>query len=125
MLFANAEEAAILTGTTDPEAAARQLAEVAQAAIVKLGPDGALWADRDGTLIHAAADPADPVDATGAGDAFAAGLLAAWLTGADRPTALRAGTRLGTTAVTRPGARPAPRDHEVTSTTRRDTRATS
>lgn len=106
LLLANEDEAATLTGTTDPEPAARRLTEVADVAVVKLGRDGAVWADREGALIHAPAERVDPVDATGAGDAFAAGLLAAWLGGAGPAAALREGTRVGTEAVTRPGARP-------------------
>jgi sugar/nucleoside kinase (ribokinase family) len=50
--------------------------------------------------------PAAVVDATGAGDAFAAGLLAAWVAGASPADALAAGARLGALAVTRVGARP-------------------
>jgi len=46
------------------------------------------------------------VDSTGAGDAFAAGLLAARAAGAEPPEALAAACRLAATAVTTPGARP-------------------
>ena len=45
-------------------------------------------------------------DSTGAGDAFDAGLLAAWLAGASPSDALRAGVAAGARAVTRLGARP-------------------
>jgi len=47
-------------------------------------------------------------DPTGAGDAFAAGLLAAWCSGAEPQAALAAGAALGAAAVARIGARPAP-----------------
>jgi sugar/nucleoside kinase (ribokinase family) len=94
--------------TVDGEAAAlaRALATVAVRAVVKLGRDGAVWAGPDGEWAGAAADPAAAVDPTGAGDAFAAGLLGAWLRGADPRTCLRAGTAAGARAVTRIGARP-------------------
>jgi ribokinase len=52
--------------------------------------------------------PAESVDPTGAGDAFAAGLLAAWLSGAGPEAALAAGCAAGGTAVSHLGARPAP-----------------
>ena len=48
----------------------------------------------------------DVVDPTGAGDAFDAGLLAAWLAGAGPQEALEAGCAAGAEAVSRRGARP-------------------
>jgi sugar/nucleoside kinase (ribokinase family) len=46
------------------------------------------------------------LDPTGAGDAFAAGLLAAWSGGAEPEAALAAGAALGAAAVAKIGARP-------------------
>ena len=54
--------------------------------VVKLGAAGARWGD-----VHVPAEPVEVVDTTGAGDAFAAGLLGARLEGADRTAALEAG----------------------------------
>ena len=45
-------------------------------------------------------------DRTGCGDAFDAGVLSAWLSGADEETALRRGVDLGSSAAGRVGARP-------------------
>jgi sugar/nucleoside kinase (ribokinase family) len=107
LLLANLDEARALVDAPDPGSAARALTGVVRHAVVKLGPSGAVWATREGAVIAAPAVPvATAVDATGAGDAFAAGLLAAWLGGADPATALAAGARLGATAVATPGARP-------------------
>src|SRR2546429_391811 len=57
---------------------------------------------------YAPAEPAEVVDPTGAGDAFAAGLLAAWLAGAGPAEALRAGALFGARAVAVVGGRPVP-----------------
>jgi ribokinase len=74
--------------------------------IVKLGADGVLWTDGRDLLRVPAAPIATAIDSTGAGDAFAAGLLAARLDGAGPEEALAAAVRLAAEAVTRPGGRP-------------------
>jgi ribokinase len=107
LVLPNADEARLLTGCADPADAARALAVRHPIAAVTLGADGALWAS-GGTLVHRPAQPADVVDTTGAGDAFAAGLLAAWLAGGrqvDPAAALDAGLARAADVVRRPGAR--------------------
>ncbi len=94
LLLANADEAAVLPAA---------LADRVRHAVIKQGAVGAVWAD---PRIEVPAEPAEVVDVTGAGDAFAAGLLAAWCAGAEPSAALRAGTRLGARAVGLAGARP-------------------
>ena len=69
--------------------------------VVKLGAGGARWGD-----VHVPAEPVDVVDTTGAGDAFAAGLLTARLAGGDRRAALVAGCAAAARAVAQVGARP-------------------
>jgi ribokinase len=104
LVLPNADEARLLTGCADPERAARQLAARHRVVAVSLGADGALWAE--GTeVVHRPAQPAAVVDTTGAGDAFAAGLLAAWLGGAAAAAALDAGLARAAAVVSRPGAR--------------------
>lgn len=105
LLFANADEAAVLAGTTDPDDAVRTLGLRTGAAIVKLGARGARWSDGH-DLVTTSAEAVAVVDSTGAGDAFAAGLLAALDTGAPIAQALTAGQALAVRAVGRPGARP-------------------
>jgi sugar/nucleoside kinase (ribokinase family) len=109
LLLANADEAAVLAGPGDPSAQAAELARsTGGSAVVKLGGGGAVWAGPDDTVVRLAAPDTRVIDPTGAGDAFAAGLLAAWVTGAERTEALRAGVVLGAHAVAVVGARPGP-----------------
>jgi sugar/nucleoside kinase (ribokinase family) len=111
LLFANLDEAvALLDAPVGPaEQVAARLAGFVARAVVKLGAAGSVWADA-GAVVAAPAVPAEVLDPTGAGDAFAAGVLAAWLDGAGAPDALAAGARLGARAVARLGGRPPLRD---------------
>lgn len=106
LLLPNADEARLLSGCQDAEDAARSLAGRYPVVAVKLGPDGALWASGD-VLVHRAAHPTAVVDTTGAGDAFAAGLLSAWLRvpGLDPVEALDAGLARAAAVVRQLGAR--------------------
>ncbi|MGY1856855.1 carbohydrate kinase family protein [Modestobacter sp. SYSU DS0290] len=107
VLLPNAAEACLLAGTSDPAEAARLLAERHPVVVVSLGADGALWAAGD-VLVHRPAYPATVVDTTGAGDAFAAGVLAAWHAAGGHPeagAALDAGLARAAAVVARAGAR--------------------
>jgi sugar/nucleoside kinase (ribokinase family) len=107
LLLANLDEArALLSLDAPPEVLAAGLAGHVPHAVVKLGADGAVWAGHDGTLVRVPAQPAAVADPTGAGDAFAAGLLDSWLSGTGPGGALQAGAALGARAVSVPGARP-------------------
>ena len=106
LLLPNAEEARMLSGEGDPERAARALAARFGEVVVTLGPDGALWTDGH-TSVRCDAVPVEAVvDSTGAGDAFAAGLLAARMDGAEPAEALAAGAGLAARAVAQAGGRP-------------------
>lgn len=66
---------------------------------------GARWVSAEGHWT-VAAPRVEVVDATGAGDAFNAGVLVGWLRGAAPEVALTAGCAAGAAAVGRVGARP-------------------
>lgn len=104
LLLPNRDEAAVLTGIADPAGAARALSARAREVVVTLGAEGALWCD-GAEVVHVPAFPVVHADSTGAGDAFAAGLLAARAAGAGPADALRAGCALAARAVARVGAR--------------------
>lgn len=57
----------------------------------------------DGAQIHLPAQPVSVTDTTGAGDAFNAGFLSAWLDGAPPEACLRAGNAQGAQAIARRG----------------------
>lgn len=102
----NADEARVLTGTADPRRAARQLAAHHGAAVVTCGADGAVWSDGSALRLQAAV-PTTVVDATGAGDAFVAGYLAAHIRGDPPGVALERAADAAAQTVRAPGARPA------------------
>ncbi|MGY1744953.1 carbohydrate kinase family protein [Blastococcus sp. SYSU D00695] len=111
LLLPNADEARLLTGCADVADAARALAGRHPAVAVTLGADGALWCAGD-LLVHRPAPPTTVLDTTGAGDAFTAGLLAAWPAGdagrapeAAAAALLDAGMAVAADVVRRPGAR--------------------
>jgi sugar/nucleoside kinase (ribokinase family) len=106
LLLCNQDEADVLAGPgTATDQAARMTAH-ARNVVVKQGAAGAFWCGRDGVAVSGAASRVPMKDPTGAGDAFAAGLLAAWFSGAGPEAALAAGAALGAAAVARIGARP-------------------
>lgn len=118
VLFANADEARVLLGEADSQrllatdlaaSLATRLegrADVGGTVVVKLGADGAVAATSRGAVVEAPALPVEAVDATGAGDAFAAGFLSVWLGGDGLDEALATGAEFGARAVTTMGARP-------------------
>jgi sugar/nucleoside kinase (ribokinase family) len=100
VLLPNAAECRRLAGIDDVEAAARKLAlpgdgGTARTVAVKCGADGAFAVGPDGSMARAAAIEVDALDTTGAGDAFDAGFLVAWLEGRSLEASLRLGVACG------------------------------
>lgn len=105
LVLANEDEAAVLAAQDDPHDALEALADHVATVVVKVGSRGVLARGPSGTV----AVPAlrhDVVDTTGAGDAFTAGFLPAWLAGAPLAEAVDEGQRLAGAAVGRVGASP-------------------
>jgi fructokinase len=79
----NAEESELLSGFSDPGAAARRIVALGPSAVViTSGREGAIVAV-DGALTSIPAVPVDVVFDIGAGDSFHAGFLAVWRPGGD------------------------------------------
>jgi ribokinase len=107
LLFANLDEARVMAGPGEPAELATRLRTVARHAVIKLGDQGAVWACPN-LLQHSPARLAPAaIDTTGAGDAFAAGFLSAWLERANPDVVLRKAVKLGAVAVGSVGGRPA------------------
>ncbi len=105
ILIPNEHEATALSDEPDPTEAGRLLHQRTRApVVVTVGAGGALVIDDHG-LRHFDAPLVDPVDTTGAGDAFCGAFAAA--IGDERPLgeAVEAGISAGSRAVTHPGAR--------------------
>jgi 5-dehydro-2-deoxygluconokinase len=83
IVIGNRDECRVAVGSDDPETAADRLLELGvDAAVIKLGGDGVLVAQPDGTREQVAPFPVEVVCGLGAGDAFGGafchGLLSGW-----------------------------------------------
>jgi sugar/nucleoside kinase (ribokinase family) len=105
LLLANENEAAVLSGREDPHEGVDELIDLVPTVVVKIGARGVLARDAHGH-VAAAAPRHDVVDTTGAGDAFTAGFLPAWLAGSSLATSVSEGQRLAARAIGRVGAGP-------------------
>jgi fructokinase len=105
ILFANEVEATSLYQTNSiEEALDRARADVALVVVTR-GEQGSVVA-RGGRTVIVAAEPTVVVDTTGAGDAYAAGFLAALTAGADLPACGRLGSVAAADVISHYGARP-------------------
>jgi sugar/nucleoside kinase (ribokinase family) len=106
----NETEALRISGHQEVGSAAAALAGFCESVVIKLGARGALCCQAEGGQRSAGSrranggqagqvlvsvPPAEPVDTTGAGDCFNAGLIAGLLQGLDRPEAVAIGCAVG------------------------------
>lgn len=105
-LFANRSEAEALTGESELTTQMRLLGEQYANVVIKCGAEGAVVGGRGGILLAMKAPVVNVVDTTGAGDAFAAGFLAAHLAGLGLDEALERGVAAGARAVESIGGQP-------------------
>lgn len=107
LLVPNWEEAQELAGAGTPAEVVRRLAPLAEIVAIKLGPEGAIlaWGDRVERVGPAALE-APVLDATGAGDSWAASFIHHLRAGAEPVEAARLANQLAARVVTRLGARP-------------------
>ena len=107
LLFCTLDEADVLCGSRDPAVVCARLTAHYPQVVLKLGAAGAMWCSAESTCHVPSVPPSGPViDVTGAGDAFAAGVLVSTLRREGREQALRKGCALAASLVTREAARP-------------------
>jgi len=101
-LFVNEHEARLYTGSSSLEESIPAWRERKAITIIKLGEQGAVWLapEKD---IHVAAPKVKVVDTTGAGDAFNAGFLVAWMHGKTPAQCLKAGNKVGAESTRKAG----------------------
>jgi sugar/nucleoside kinase (ribokinase family) len=102
VLLPNEAEALRLSGQANLATAARALGAAGPRLVVKLGERGALCADGPDQR-RVSLPPVVPVDATGAGDCFNAGLIAGLLDGLPLPQAAALGCAVGALSTRAPG----------------------
>jgi sugar/nucleoside kinase (ribokinase family) len=102
VLLPNEAEALRLSGQANLATAARALGAAGPRLVVKLGERGALCADGPEQR-RVSLPPVVPVDATGAGDCFNAGLIAGLLDGLPLPQAAALGCAVGALSTRAPG----------------------
>jgi sugar/nucleoside kinase (ribokinase family) len=102
IFFPNEQEACLLTGTTDVEAAVQKLSKRVEVLVVKLGGRGALVVSKDETF-HQPAISTTVIDTTGAGDTFNAGFLSQYVKGSPLRACAEAGARAASLSVTKVG----------------------
>jgi sugar/nucleoside kinase (ribokinase family) len=106
LLLPNETEALRISGTGTLAEAATALTATGSALVVKCGDRGALCVERaaGSVLQHSVAlPPVSPVDTTGAGDCFNAGLIAGLLSGLPLPRAAALGCAVGAASTQAPG----------------------
>lgn len=104
-LVASRRFAQDLTGTTEENKLADCLGDHAPIVVVTLGPRGLVW-KREETGGRLGAYPVQPVDSTGAGDAFHGAFAAGWAKGMAWPDLLHFASAAGAICCTITGARP-------------------
>jgi len=97
-----------------------EIAGLAPWVVVKQGTRGAtLFCE--GEIMPCSAIPVDPVDSTGAGDAFNAGFITAWLGGSDSRDCLTAGNFSGGLAIQEIGGTGGIKQHRFSASEQRQT----
>jgi sugar/nucleoside kinase (ribokinase family) len=99
LVFANADEALMLTGCDDEESAAEKIAKDTNTQTVVLMGTRGCWHCSEKEKVHYPAYPVTPVDTTGAGDLFACGFIHGILKNLTAEESAHCGALLGNVVV--------------------------
>jgi sugar/nucleoside kinase (ribokinase family) len=113
ILLPNRDEGSALTGLDDPVEMAGMLCGLFPVVALTDGPRGAIVVQNRSEPVRIPAADVGTVDPTGAGDAFAAGFLQAWIGNPDAAAAATAGVEVAALAVQSMGGRPPRRRAKV------------
>lgn len=105
-LLLNEEEAQFLSQCESIEDMSNFLLKYSKCTVIKRGKFGASAKIRNSSMTSVNALSVEVVDTTGAGDAFAAGFIAGWLTSRDIENALHSACKVAAECVANIGARP-------------------
>ena len=105
LIFVNETEAKVLTGCASGREAFEQIQERYASAAVTLGGEGVLVHSKDVAEPHVPAVSVEPMDLTGAGDAFAGGYLFGLVRGEDPINAAKGANFLAAQVIKKVGAR--------------------
>jgi sugar/nucleoside kinase (ribokinase family) len=101
-IFVNEHEARLYTGSSSIADSIVEWRKRNAIAIIKLGPQGAVWLSPDRDIL-VPAPTVKAIDTTGAGDSFNAGFLVAWMNGKSPEQCLAAGNKLGAQSTKKAG----------------------
>ena len=119
VLFPNADEAAVLTGSAEPARQRDRLLRVYPTVVIKRGAEGADAATAS-EVLACAAPTVEALDTTGAGDAFAAAFVAARLRGESLKDGLQRAVAAGAAATLELGGWPRTRSVPFAGATARE-----
>ena len=106
LLFGNIDEAKMLIGTESLDDVVEAMRDLTETACITMGRDGSMIVTATETITVPIFDVETRVDTTGAGDLYAAGVLAGLARGVDLETAGRMGNCAAAEIISHIGARP-------------------